>query len=297
MHERDVRLIGGMLVGAGDGTTVRPALDAALYCLADGIAPELWRWMDDVRRSLPARSASSERSVALLYDPEVLDAELEAFIATRAAHTHAVFAELLRRGVDMHEVRLPRDATTAGTVCLLRSDLYPRDVVDDVLARHGRVVRLEHGGDGVWTVFLDARGAEPRSWRFVDEAPMHTGPELQDSWVHELAMGRPPAEAVDLLVEVLDGGGARPDPTVHERWRATSDGAEVLVHNTRLHYANIRIPISPRVEGFRQAVSRFPAFPKRVEGRLAAPVPPRGVVVIRMDVPDGETPWGVDVDL
>ena len=299
MHERDVRLLGGLLIGTGDGVTVRPALGAALYCLSDGIAPELWRWMDEVRRSLPARSESTGRSVALLYDPDVLDVELEAFIANRAAHTHALFAEVLRRGVDMHEVRRPRDSTTAGTVCLLRADLYPRDVVAGILADHARVVRLEYDGEGVWHVLLDARGREPQRWRFVDPTPTHVGHEVADSWVHELAMGRPPEDAWDRLTEILQTGivGGRPDPSVQERWRITSEGAEVLVYNSRPNYANARLEVSAEATGFRQAPSRFPAFPKRTEGHLVAPLPPNGVVVIRMDVPEGRAPWMLGSDL
>lgn len=185
----------------------------------------------------------------------------------------------------MHEVRRPGDATTAGTVCLLRAELYSPEVVNAILARYARVVRLEHVGDGVWLIRRDERGREPMQWRFVGRESSHSGPEREDSWVHELAMGSPPAEAWEKLVEVLEE--ATPDGrtrgVLHERWRITDAGTEVLVHNPRPHYANAFIALNGPSSGLSQAVSLFPAFPKHVDGTVATPVPPSGVVVIQMD--------------
>ncbi|WP_053202538.1 hypothetical protein [Jiangella muralis] len=294
MHERDVRLLSALrrFTGAGDETIA--CVGAGLYCLSDGVAEQQWRWMDGVRESCATGPRPGSDGITVLYDPEIIEGELASFVSTRAAHTHALLAELIRAGAPITAVSpMAAHEAVAGPVLLLRPELYPPEVVDAVLARHPAALTLGSSGGRGWRL-RELDGGAVRD-EIVADGPDDVavdGGEDHDSWVHELRMAMPPRSLIDRLADVAA-------TAIGQRRPAEADRVVCLVLTESEHVS--RVVFSNPAATYRDGVVTLPRpvrratrltgvtpRPPRVDGPVVvARVPPRGVVELRVELATG----------
>lgn len=283
MHERDVRELTAMRTSDEGGA--RPCVDAGLYCLSDGLDRRDWDWMDEVRRSAGPTLPPGRASITLVYDPDVIDTELDALIDGRAAHTHALLAALLRAGVDVAGVVAPAHvAAVPGMLLLLNPENYPDDVRAAVLDRPDGAVVLGRGpAADTWDLAI-RRGGRIVSASSVPAARgVPDAPEGHDSWVYELEMVMPPDELLAEVVAAVRGPVDALPPGVMSRERGSLDD-ELLVtfRNSTPWFQRV----SYDAPGVISSATRLPgvsATPPGVQGsEVTTRVPPRGVATVRL---------------
>lgn len=304
MLERDQRLLTALRAVAPGASESTPCLDASLYCLADGIAPDVWAHLDRLRNTCDAAPRTDPGGFTLLYSPSTLETEVDRFIEDRAAHTHTLLSSLLRAGAVLGTVAPAEEhRSVAGAVLILRPDLYPDELLAEIHASHDRVVTFGPVGaaqdfSGSWRLSVQstrAAGAVEHIAPQPDFRPSSTYDEVIETWLIELPMQLPPSALVahaasELRPSIGDGGplgtpGASPAVQVVVNVTSTTS-AEIILHNTEYRFRDAQFTAENRIVGAR-SLGGDVAFPVRFSGRkLTARVPPKGVVAIRLQLED-----------
>jgi hypothetical protein len=304
MLERDQRLLTTMRAIAPGTTASVPCLDASLYCLADGIAADVWAGLDRLRTTCDAAPRRDPGGFTLLYSPDTLDAEVARFIEDRVAHTHTLLSSVFRAGAAVTTTaRADEHRSVSGPVLILRPDLYPDELLTEIHATHDCVVTLGPVGtpqsfSGMWrlTVQSDrAVGAVERLAPQTDFRPATEYDEAIETWLVELPMQLPPNELVSEAASALrpnfgDGGplgatGASAAVQVVVSV-ASSTSAEVILHNTEYRFRDAEFTAGRPIASAR-SLSGDVTFPIRFSGRrLTVRVPPKGVVALQLQLED-----------
>lgn len=304
MLERDIRTLTSVRAQRPGGATTAPCLDAALFCLADGLDAASWNRLDVLRRSCESGtspSADAGAGFTLLYDPAVLRKELASFRRNRVAHTHTLLATLLRAGAIISAIAPIGDhRLVPGAVLVLRPDVYPSDLLDDVAASHdefvtfGPTLDTDGGFDGSWSVVRRESGGMVDVWREeaagrrIDDGE----PEAQDSWLFELAMNLPPTDLVERVAAVLRA------PALGEGGPFTAPGASssvqlmvsresptttrVLLHNSDHVFRDGTFRPAEPVTGAELLSGSASLAVRFVDGAVVVRVPPKGVSALRL---------------
>lgn len=284
MHERDVRELTSMRRHSTGGAT--PCLDAGLYCLSDGLDRRDWDWMDAVRGSSGAMLAPGGSAVTLVYDPAVIDAEVDALIDGRIAHTQAVVAALIRSGMDVSGVVAPQDAASVPGALLL---IHPQRLADDLVAalalRSEPVLTLgldEEGGGSTWRLAVQREGLIELSLAAEASMPVDEGRERYDSWAYELDMLLPPGELIEAAVAAVAPAQNLPrGVTLRERGELDA-GWVLTMRNASPWFRRVTYEALIPVRSA-EVLPGTNTTPPAVRGSsFTTRVPPHGVVAVRV---------------
>ncbi|GGM64599.1 hypothetical protein [Microbacterium saperdae] len=306
MLERDQRLLTALRAVAPAASESTPCLDASLYCLADGISPDVWAHLDRLRTTCDAAPRVDPGGFTLLYSPSTLEAEVERFIDDRVAHTHTLLSSLFRAGAVVGTVAPAEEhQSVRGPVLILRPDLYPDELLAEIHASHDRVVSLGPVGTplefaGSWRLTVQSEresGAVAHTAQQQDFRPSSEYDEVIETWLIELPMQLPPsalvAQAASVLRPSLGDGGPLGTPGASTSVQvvvgvSSHTSAEVILHNTEYRFRDAQFTAERRIVGAR-SLSGDVAFPVRYSGHtLTARVPPKGVVAIRLQLEDDQ---------
>ncbi|MDQ0727599.1 hypothetical protein [Microbacterium sp. W4I20] len=304
MLERDQRLLTSLRAWDPGERESTACLDASLYCLADGIAADVWADLDRLRSTCDTAPRDGAGGFTLLYSPRTLDTEVDRFIEDRVAHTHTLLSSLLRAGAIVGTIAsAEQHASVTGPVLVLRPDLYPDALLDEIRAAHDQVVALGpvDGGpefSGSWRLSIQSdRTAAPVESTVTqrDFRPASTYDEVIETWLIELPMQLPPpalvAEAARALRPGIGDGGPLGNPGASTAIQIvvavdSATSAEVILHNTEYRFRDAQFTAERPIVSAR-SLSGDLAFPVRFTGRtLTARVPPKGVVAIRLQLED-----------
>ncbi len=287
-----------------DGVS-RRCVSGLLWCLADSIEPQQWRWLEQQRAALGPIGFAEDPAPTLVYDPATVAEQLTAFVRTRAASPGRLLERVLRRGGDLvrvasAEVALPRDTP----VVVLRGDLMPAAVA--AVAHQSSRAVLSHEG-GRWTLLLvDPDGGSQQHEAGADSGPAAARPAdpsadlASPRWTDELAMIEPPVELIDRLVawigsmgrqarqrddDVTATPGSDSDVRLHRITRRTGPvGREVAMINNTAHYAVVDWSEPGTPTALTSGTVLRHLDPERGDdGGFTVQVPPGGVAVMRHD--------------
>jgi len=240
MLQRDIWALTASRIATPEGH--RRCLDGMLWCLADGVRPEQWRWLGEQARLGGAGVVSDQAVPTLLYDPATLWPELEAFTAGRAATTQRWLTLLLRAGANLCRIapigtELPPDTP----VVLLRSDLYD-PAHRDAVRRHRHHALVAWGPEGGWQITLSGTtgGGDTTSHDATEP-----GSESADNatWIVELPMAEPTPSAVDAVARWINQWSVIDDATVAALTRHRAPQWDEVTVVNRVHaYTRITLP-------------------------------------------------------
>lgn len=278
MLQRDLWALTASGLATDDG--VRRCLDGVLWCLADGVRPEQWRWLLDQRRLIGPGQTAAEPAVTLLYDPATLWRELAAFPAERAATTQRWLTLLLRAGADLCRIAtfdtpLPPEAP----VILLRADLYSQQQ-RDIVRRHRHHALISWDDEQRWQVSLSG---DPGALHESSHPAGAGGTETPDNgtWIVELPMAEPEEATVDLVAgwvnqwSPIDAGSV-----VRLTRRRTADSQEVTMVNTE--HAYVSTLLRGRTVADVEVVTRDAAVIRSATDGARVQMPPLGASTIRL---------------
>ncbi len=300
MLERDLRLLTSMRIQS-DGSTTKPCLDAALFCLSDGLSDHAWNGVNSMLETIYAGPGVLGATPTLLYSPDIQVGEHASYSREQLGHTHAVLAELLRQGAVVSTVaRVEDHETVPGTVLLLRPELYDADLVEKIATSHDTVVMIgpditEAGSySGSWSLRVLRNGVPIAAEGAVGEGAS-LGSDQPQSWLLELPMAMPPTAVLRQAAQVLrpamigDGGprgSIGPSAEIQLVVTAASESrATVILHNAQDKFTDGSFVPASAVADMK-VISRTEAeLPVRVlDGVVGVRVPPKGVVALQMNL-------------
>ena len=249
----------------------RMAMPDVLWCLADGIAADEWRWLDALRSLLPA--AAVPDGLRVVWSDRALDAELDAYCKDRTPSSHSLLSALMHRGASVCSGVRVEEALADETMPLLilNPGLLPTDEREALAHRTAPVVTFGVGAPG------------------MDYGPVPTDKEPV-SWTEPLPERTPSEASVTRTVTAVNAvAPAVPDENMPDlrvmSYRAANSERIVVALNDRATYLNARIRLAGTPKSVR-ALTASPSLPVRVRAKdggtsvLSAKIPPQGVIVL-----------------
>ena len=266
LAEAEILGLGGLACRGGR------ALDGVLWCLADGMRKDEWRWLDAARGM--ASSPVRPEGVRVVWSDRANDAELDAYAADGSPSSFSLLTRLMHAGAAVSAAVRVEDAIADESmpILVLNPAMFPSDEIAALRKRQTAVVEFGLGAAG----FALGGAAEGRDAK---------------NWLMPLPGRSIPDDAVAAAVKAInEHAAAFPDDGMDalrvSSCRASDGALLVTAINDADRYLNARIVVRScpsRVA----ALTESPSLPVVVtpldggRGRLDAKVPPRGVVLLR----------------
>jgi hypothetical protein len=265
-------------------------------CLADGINPQQWRWMDRNWQVAYEKQPTRVLGATIVWSEAALEAEFDDYVAHRTPPPHRLCAELMKRGAPLQSILDVQDLAVAqGCLLVPRPELFPAEQWQQLLAYDGGpLVTIGREGDNrLWCrVYEGGRETQACSTDLPDQLPdeMPEPPNyLYGIYYHPVA-----EEFLQTCTQwliPLAGGPtvANERPEVRLLAYETEPGWVRLLIGNEVHYY-----VEPQVDLHREIISvrvasHFPGKPIRSQGSsLWTRVPPRGMVVLDVEVGEGK---------
>ena len=248
------------------------ALDGVLWCLADGIRKDEWRWLDAIREM--ASSPVRPEGVRVVWSDRANDAELDAYSADGSPSSFSLLTRLMHAGAAVSAAVRVEDALADESMPLLvlNPALFPDGEIAALRRRRASVVEFGLGAEG----FALGGAADGRDAK---------------NWLMPLPERVVPDAAVAAAVKAINAHAAAfPDDGMAalrvSSCRAPDGALLVTAINDAETYLNARIVARTRPSSV-AALTESPSLPVVVTpldgglARLDAKVPPRGVVLLK----------------
>ena len=278
--QRDIWMLSTPRVVTSDGASTR-CISGLLWCLADSLNPERWRWLESQRQQLGPLRFQEEAMPTLIYDHASLADQFSSFHHDRSATPGRLLARLLRAGADLGRVSSPQTTLTSDTpAVVLRGDLQPAAATAARNQQSYAIVQLEAGA---WVLYHAAPGVA--EVRVVGGAVPDADPNVDLDivrWTAELQMAEPEPSLMTALRDWINARAGASTSMPSMTRRAGTDAAEVVLLNHEPHYTTFELPYGDPMTSTRTSgtVIRRRAPGPEDPGGVTVQVPPGGISVV-----------------
>ncbi|MCC6445341.1 MAG: hypothetical protein IT210_18015 [Armatimonadetes bacterium] len=307
--EKEIYSLSGLYLRDAQGR-LKPCAGGPVVCLADGIRPEEWRWLQEKWSlgfgALPRNICGA----TLAWSDAALKNQLEDFITTRRWTAHRFLYHLIAEGAPVRSaVDVAHLRAAKGPLLVLNPHLFPESEMAEIRAyRNGPVIMI--GGEnpglpGPDLQFQDAGAAYPAFcgvWggRPPTETPApEPGEEyspgdllsLNDplSFLEELSFQKVSGSFIEACAEVIAGCSqgvtALSGSEKTNAWAMELENGKlrVFIGNDSYAYSTPRLDVGREIARI-EVRTPFPAMPVAFEGsRFSVKSPGRGMVVLEVE--------------
>ena len=305
--ESEITMHGNVFIRDATGRVARCA-HGPLICLADGIRPEEWAWLNEVWARAFDWPVRRVLGATVLWSDNVSTRHLEQYIATRHCPPGRLLYELVARGAPLYSImRVENLRETADPLVVLHPQLYTDDELETVLARaHGPLFLVGSRPHGILAQpALEYASSQDANalWcgvygvnEGIDIPAMPSHQPVADamaeppSWIYELPMQPVAPEFLSscarAIAEASDAPRVLENADSVRAWAAESCSGtfRLFIRNDAFYYRVAQVDVRREIRAIRVR-TQFPGNPIAFDGPcFHVKVPGKGVIIADVDV-------------
>jgi len=308
--ESEITMHGNVFIQEKGDSPTR-CTDGPLVCLADGIRPEEWQWLNEVWGRAFAWPVQNVLGATVLWSDNVLKRQLEHYMSTRSCPAGRLLHELVVQGAPLYSIQRLEDLQeTTDPLVILHPQLYDEDELETIFSRaHGPlfligspapeplakpVVEYASSQDvkALWcSVYGVAEGVVMPPVPPANEVSIPTVPDSDPpSWIYEMPMApiAPDffAGCANAIAEVSGAPRVLENADSVRVWAAENQIGTIrlFIRNDTFYYRLAKIDVRRQLRAI-QVRTQFPGSPIRFEGScFHVKIPGKGIVIADLEV-------------
>ncbi|MBT3378726.1 MAG: hypothetical protein HN742_21440 [Lentisphaerae bacterium] len=303
--ESEITMHGNIFIRGGEGRVSR-CTDGPVVCLADGIRPEEWTWLNRIWQRSFDWPVAHVRGATVLWSDSVVQKHHDQYITSRFCPPGRLLHELVARGAPLYTIQRVDDLQeTAAPLVVLHPQLYAPGELREVFARaQGPLVLIGRPIDGLppaAATFVGSAAPDalwcgvygvPEDLISLPVIPSEPAPgEAPDpgveppSWIYELPTPRLPPDFLSgcagVVADVSDSPRVLENADSVRVWAADgcSGQTRLFIRNDAFYYRVASIDVGHQIETI-EIRTEFPGTPIRPnDTQFHVKIPGKGVVI------------------